>query len=176
MNLLETIQGRRSCRKYQKKAVDQKTIDQLLKATFTAPSSKNCRSTRFAVVRDRAVIEKIALMRSSGSAFVAEAPLAVVVMGDVTLTDLWRENCAISAATMMYAAQALGLGSCWVHVHGRPHDAENPGGKTAESYLRGVIEVPDKYGILCLVALGYPEGEMPPHKEVDDSDKVIYVG
>ncbi len=172
---IEMLQRRRSCRRFRPSAVEREKIDLLLRATLTAPSSKNCRSTRLAVIEDREMLEKISLMRSSGSAFVKDAPLAVVVMGDPALTDLWLDNCAISATTLQYAAESEGLGSCWVHVNERPHNEHHPEEGSAEEYLHTFLTVPRHFRILCVVALGYPAEEPRPRVVHDDADKVFFL-
>ncbi len=175
MNTLEAIDRRRSHRKFDGRPVERAKLDAILHATFTAPSAKNTRTTRLVVVQNRELLEKIAVMRNYGSAFLKDAPAAIVVMGDVTPTDLWRENCAISATILQLAAEELGLGACWVHVHGRPRDNENPGGETAEAYLRTIVDIPADCGVLCIVALGYSVDTPRPRPEADDSDKVTWL-
>jgi nitroreductase len=160
-------------RKFTAEKIDQKTIDSLIATTLTAPSSKNTRSTRIAYSDDKIVLAKVAAMRSTGSAFVKDAPLVFFIMGDESLADLWRENCAISATYLQLAAEDLGLGSCWVHVNGRPYSNDEPEGKTAEDYLRHEIPALAPYRILCAVAMGYPLAEPRPHEPRDDSDKII---
>ncbi len=175
MDFIEMLRARRSCRSFSDTPIERSILDRLLEATLTAPSSKNCRSSRLAVVDDRALLQRIAAMRSHGSQFLAEAPAAIVVMGDPALTDLWVDNCAISAVTLQYAAQSLGLGSCWVHVNGRAHNDDDPAQGTAEEYLKRFLSVPAEWRIHCIVALGHPDREARPRPEHDDSDKVIFL-
>ena len=175
MKFSELAAKRRSIRKFTTEKISQEIIDSLISTTLTAPSSKNTRSTRLAVSDDKLILAKIAAMRSSGSAFVKDAPLVFFIMADDSLTDLWRENCAISATFLQLAAEDLGLGSCWVHVNGRPYSNDEPEGKTAEDYLRHEIPALAPYRILCVVAVGYPAAEPRPHETRDDSDKIINI-
>lgn len=104
-------------------------------------------------------------MRDYGSAFLEHAPAVVLVEGDRTATDLWRENAAITATALLFAATDAGLASCWVHVNGRPCLKDQPDGAQAEDYLREFLPVPAEHGILCAVALGYSDFEpaaLPP--------------
>ncbi len=176
MTLTELLRKRRSVRRFDGRGVPRELLETLLAEALTAPSSKNTRSTRFMVVENRETLERISRMRDFGSAFIAEAPCAVAVLGDSSLTDLWVDNCAISATVLQLAAEEHGLGSCWVHVNGRPHRKEEPDGLSAEEYLRGFLPVPDGWRVLCFVVLGYPEKVPAPHSERDDSDKVIWLG
>lgn len=175
MTLSEILFRRRSVRKFTDRKVDRQTIDKILEATLTAPSSKNTRSSRFMVVDDPTMLERISQMRDSGSAFVKNAPMAVIVLGDTALTDLWVDNCAISATILQLAAEEQGLGSCWVHVNGRPRKKDAPDMGTAAEYLRKLLPIPASWSPLCVVALGYAADYPAPHAAGDDSDKVLFL-
>lgn len=175
MDFRELALSRRSVRKFADRKIGPELIRSLLDITFTAPSSKSLRTTRIAVTEDKAVLETISRMRSFGSSFVKDAPLAFFIMGDDSQTDLWRENSAISATVLQLAAVSLGLGSCWVHVNGRPHNEEQPDGKTAEEYLREHIPGLPAHQILCVVAVGYPLEPPKPHTIRDNDDKVTFI-
>lgn len=94
------------------------------------------------VVDDPALVARMADMRDYGSAFMKGAPLAIVVLGDTTKSDLWRENAAISATILQLACVDEGLASCWVHIDGRPRRKDEPGGETAAGYLRSFLPIP----------------------------------
>ena len=175
MTLSEILFRRRSVRKFTDRKVDRQTIDKILEASLTAPSSKNTRSSRFMVVDDPTMLERISQMRDSGSAFVKNAPMAVIVLGDTALTDLWVDNCAISATILQLAAEEQGLGSCWVHVNGRPRKKDAPDMGTAAEYLRKLLPIPASWSPLCVVALGYAADYPAPHTAGDDSDKVLFL-
>ena len=175
MTFRQLAAHRRSVRNFAERRVEDKVIAEILETTFTAPSSKNSRTTRIAVSSDKEILRTISLMRSSGSAFVKDAPMVFIIMGDDSQTDLWRENSSISATVLQYAAESLGLGSCWVHVNGRPHSEDDPGGLTAEEYLRKNIPALPNYRILCVIAAGYPAAEHTPRVPQDNSGKVFFI-
>ncbi len=125
------------------------------------------------VVENPDLLARIAEMRDFGSAFVKDAPLAIVVLGDTSATDLWVDNCAISATILQLAAVDEGLGSCWVHVNGRPRKREEPDGETATEWLREILPIPENWQPLCVIALGYPDGEINPLSEKNDLEQVI---
>jgi nitroreductase len=156
--------------------VPHELTDNLLRLTLaTAPSSKNTRSTRFMVVDDPAMLGRMSLMRDFGSSFLATAPCAVLVLGDAGATDLWVDNAAIAATILQLAAVEAGLGSCWVHVNGRPQRHEEPDGHTAEEHLREFLAIPAQWRPLCVIALGYPLEPAKPHAERDDNDKIVWM-
>ena len=156
MDFFEVIAKRHSVRKYADKPVEKELLDRIIAAAQTAPSSKNTRSSAFMVIEDKDTIAAVSEMRDRGSAFVKDAPAVIVVLGDETKTDLWVDNCAISATFIQLAATDSGLGSCWVHVNGRPRVSSDPDSGSAEDYLRELLGVKDGLRILCVISLGYP--------------------
>lgn len=191
--LTEILTERRSTRKFDGRVPSREDVRKLLDLAFMAPSSKNTRSTRFMVLDDAGTLAKVSEMRDSGSAFLADAPCAVMVLGD-TATDLWLDNAAISATVLQLAAQEAGMVSCWVHVNDRPRHsrpqtgADNllpgnllPGaeaidyGETAEDFLRTFLPVPAEWRPLCVVALGYTDEPARPRTVRDNAEKVLWV-
>ena len=155
MEFSEVIAKRHSVRKFTDAPVGRDLIDRMIAVAETAPSSKNTRSSAFMVIEDHDTIEAISGMRDRGSAFVKDAPVVIVVLGDETKTDLWVDNCAISATFLQLAATDLGLGSCWVHVNARPRVSSDPASGTAEEYLKELLGIKDGMRILCVIAAGF---------------------
>ncbi len=175
MDFKEIIEKRRSVRKFSERGVAREVVERILKATFTAPSSRNSRSTRIFVVENRDIIAQMAEMRDYGSAFMKNAPLAFVIAGDTTLTDLWTVNCSISATMLQLACVEEGLASCWVHVDGRPRLKDEPNGAQAIELLRTLLPLPESYEVLCVVAAGYSDFQPAALPEHDDMANVVWV-
>lgn len=175
MTFTELAAARRSTRRFEVREIAEETVNRILGTTFSAPSSRNCRSTRIAVTRDPRIMEIVGDMRVYGSDFVRNAPLAFFIMADPAESDLWRENCAISATMLQFAAQEQGLASCWVHVEGRLRDADEPSKGHAIDYLREHIPAIGGLSVLCVVAAGYPDESKRPHSLSLPEDKVIYL-
>ncbi|MBR3931892.1 MAG: nitroreductase family protein, partial [Tidjanibacter sp.] len=106
MDFFELVQSRRSLRKFSERRVESHTVEKILEAALTAPSSRSSRSTHFLVIENKDLIKHMSYMRDYGSAFMAEAPVVVLVMGDKRATDLWVDNAAISATFVQLAAEA----------------------------------------------------------------------
>lgn len=176
MEFREIIEKRRSIRKFSDRAVPREVVDRILGATLTAPSARNTRTTRLMVVDDPALVARMADMRDYGSAFLKGAPLAVVVLGDTTKSDLWRENAAIAATVLQLACVDEGLASCWVHVNGRPRRKDAPDGESAADYLRAFLPFPEGCEPLCVVAMGYSDFTPAPLPPADDRARVIRLG
>ena len=159
MDFLEVIEKRRSIRKYSDRPVEKEVLDAIVKVAQTAPSSRNCKSSAFMIIEDRDTLDALSQMRDSGSALLSGAPAAIVVMGDESKTDLWVDNCAISATFVQLAVTAMDLVSCWVHCKGRPRLKAEPDGASAEDYVKELLGIKDGLRPYCVVAIGYPTEE-----------------
>ncbi len=157
MELKEILATRRSVRKYLDRTVEREKLQRIAEMALTAPSSRNTRSSRLWIVTDKRELEIISEMRDYGAAFVKNAPAAILVLGDKRVTDLWLDNCAITATTLQLAVVDEGLASCWVHVNDRPVKKDEPDGEKADDFLREKLGIGREYGILCAIALGYSD-------------------
>ena len=173
MEFKELIEKRRSIRKFSDRAVPRETVDRILRETLTAPSASNTLTTRLMVVDDPALVARMAEMRDYGSAFLKGAPLTVLVLGDTSASDLWRENAAISATVLQLACVDEGLASCWVHINGRPRRKDEPGGEPAAGSLRSFLPIPADCQPLCAVAAGYSDFTPAPLPGSDDDARII---
>ena len=173
MDFREVINKRRSVRKFSLTVPSREVLLDIVRDALTAPSSRNMHTTRFMIVDDRETIDKIAEMRDYGSGFMTGATAAIVVMGDTTKTDLWRENCAISATMLQLSIVDHGLASCWVHVGGRPRLQNEPQGEQAEEYLRTFLPIPKECGVVCAVALGYSGYDGQRAKPIANNDGMV---
>ena len=159
MDFLEVIEKRHSVRKYSDRPVEKELLDAIVRVAETAPSSRNSRSSAFMIIEDKDTLEALSQMRDYGSALLKGAPAAIVVMGDESKTDLWVDNCAISATFVQLAVTAMDLVSCWVHVNGRPCLKAEPEGAKAEDYVRNLLGIKEGLRPYCVVAIGYPVEE-----------------
>ena len=174
MELKEVLKTRRSVRRFSPTEVSREILLNIVNQALTAPSSRNMRTTRFIIVDDKPTLEKLSKMRDYGSEFMKDATAAIIVAADTTKTDLWRENCAISATILQLAVVDAGLASCWVHICGRPRLKENPEGEQAEEYIRTFIDIPADWSLECAIALGYSDYTPKPLPEHDDSGSIIW--
>lgn len=157
MDFLEVIEKRHSVRKYADRPVERELLDAIVGMAQTAPSSRNSRSTSFVIVEDRDTLDALSQMRDYGSGLLTGAQAAIVILGDTSKTDLWVDNCAISATFVQLAVTSMELVSCWVHINGRPRLKAEPEGEGAVEYVRELLGIRDELVPYCAIAIGYPE-------------------
>lgn len=151
----DLLRARRSIRKFQNKAVEKEKADLILKSALLAPSSRAIRPWEFIAVTDRELLGKLSRCKEQGSGFLAGAPLGIVVIADPEVCDVWVEDASIASIIIQLSAQSLGLSSCWIQVRERFYK----GTIKAEDYIKGALGIPGKYGVECIVAIGYPAEE-----------------
>ena len=157
----ELVKTRRSHRKFSSEEIAPEAVQLIMRAALMSPTSKSQRAWQFVIVDDKTDIEKLADAKNLGSQFMKGAPLAVVVLGDPMQNDCWVEDGSIAAISMQYQAEELGLGSCWVQMRGRGLDDGTP----ADEVIRGILDIPANYNVLCVVAFGHYIDERKPQNE-----------
>ena len=150
--VLDLLRKRRSIRQFLPHSVERDKIEALIEAAVRTPTSRGRNPWEFIVVNDQKLLEKLGNAKQHGSAFLADTPLAIVVAADTDKSDVWTEDCSIAAIVIQLTAEELGLGSCWVQVRLRPHDATS----SAESYVKELLGLPDTHAVECIVGIGYP--------------------
>lgn len=159
----ELVISRRSHRRFETEEISGSDVEMILNAALLSPSSKNRRDWHFVVVDDKMLLEKLSDAKEQGGHFLKDAPLAVVVMGNPMVNDCWIEDCSIASMSMQWQAEELGLGSCWIQIRGRGLND----GTTADEVVKGVLNIPDNYSVLSIIAIGHKVKELHQH-DLDD--------
>ena len=157
----ELMRLRRSMRKFTDEEVAAEDVAQLLKSALMSPSSKGKHAWHFVVVDDKAMLEKLALCKAQGADFLAGAPLAVVVVGDPEASDVWIEDASVASTVLLYQAEDLGLGACWIQVRERYTDEGEP----ADNIVRYLLGIPEPLRVVSIVAIGHKCMERKPFNE-----------
>lgn len=168
---LSLIQKRRSIRRYLDKPVESEKVDRLIEAALRAPSSRGFNPWEFVVVTDSILLEKLSKAKPHGASFLKDASLGIVVCADPEKCDVWIEDASIASIFIHLAAESMGLGSCWIQIRKRMHDQT----KTAEQYIRELLNIPQNFNVESMIAIGYPAEKKSPHPKEDlQYDKVYY--
>lgn len=164
------VEKRRSIRKFKSIPVEQEKVDRIIEAALRSPSSRGFNPWRFIVVDQPELLEKLSRAKPHGASFLKGAPLGIVICADEKRTDVWVEDASIATIFIQLAAQAVGIGSCWIQIRKREHDEL----MTAESYIRSIFDIPENFRVESMVALGYPDEERVPHsKDSLEMEKVF---
>ena len=164
--MLDLLKTRRSIRRYQDRQVEDDKINSILKAALMAPSSRSRSPWEFIVVTDKEKLIELSHCRETSSAFIANAPVAIVIAADPNACDVWIEDCSIAAIIMQLSAHSLHLGSCWIQVRER-FTKQN---EKAADYIKDLLGIPNHYQVECMIAIGYPAEEKAPF---DDKDLML---
>ena len=115
--MIELLRTRRSVRRYKPLPLSAAARAILEEAALRSPTSRNREVWEFVFVDDPVLLKGLAAAKPHGGAFVGDAPLAVVVCGDETRSDVWVEDCSIACILLQVTAHDLGLGSGLVGNH-----------------------------------------------------------
>ncbi|KAA6342408.1 FMN reductase (NADPH) [termite gut metagenome] len=157
----DLIIKRRSTRKFTGEALSQDQVVALLKAALMSPSSKRNNSWQFIAIEDKELLKALAGCKEQGVAFMVDAALAVVVLADPSVSDVWIEDASIASVIMQLQAEDLGLGSCWVQIRERQTASEEP----ASEYIRRLLNIPLPLQVLSVIAVGHKAAERKPFNE-----------
>lgn len=159
----DLIQKRRTTRRFTKEELSQDDVVVLLKAALMSPSSKKVNDWQFVIVDDKELLRQLSQCKEHGSESIASAPLAIVVLGNPLLSDVWIENAAIASLMIQLQAEDLGLGSCWVQVRER----YSANGTPADEIVRSLLDIPQMLQVLSIIAVGHKIVERKPFNDVD---------
>lgn len=185
--LIEKMITRHAIRRYQRRQLEEATLEQILQAGLHAPSAGNNQRTRIVVCQDEEINETLGRLSrdaqfkdanpgNSVSPVSADQPS---IKDDLSLKSSFYqaptvltifspqmkytyEDVGMAAQNIQLAAHFLGVGSCYV---GRTDEV------FATKYGRKMREewgIPDEYLAVGNVILGYLEGPEPPAKPRKD--------
>jgi nitroreductase len=156
--MIDLLRSRRSIRRYKAKDIEPEKVELLKEAALRSPTSRGINPWRFFFIRDRKTLEELSRAKESGSSFLKDARLGVVVCAKESESDVWIEDCSIASIIMHLTAHSLGLGSGWIQIRNRMHNAS----KTSEEYVREVLGLPEDLRVESIIAFGYPDETKPP--------------
>ena len=144
MEVYDAIMARRSVRAYEDKPIPDDILLKVLEAGRAAPSAINAQPWHFIVVKDASKRE--VLSKRMFTRFLAESPVVIVGCGERD-KRYHMVDVSIAMQQMVLTATAMGLGTCWV-------------GDFDDKVVCGLLKIPEKYNIVCLLAMGYPRDKL----------------
>lgn len=154
-NFNKLLIQRRSIRKFDENLLESEETEQILQAALLSPTSKNSRSWQFVVVENKETLERLSHCKPSSANFISSSAMAVVVLANPLLSDVWIEDASIASIAMQLQAEDLGIGSCWVQVRKREYTENIP----SADYVRDILNIPMPYEVLSIIAFGKKQKE-----------------
>jgi len=156
--MLDILRNRRSIRSYKDQEIEPELIEQLKEAAVRSPSSRGINPWRFLFITDKTKLKELSRAKESGSGFLKDARMGVVVLAAEEESDVWIEDCSIASIILQLTGQSLGLGSCWIQIRNRMHNSL----QSSEDYVKGVLHLAKNIRVECMIAFGYPNEKKEP--------------
>ena len=154
MEVFEAIQNRHSARSYLPDKVQSEKLVKILQAARLAPSAGNIQPWHFIIITDQQMRKK--LSKGRYAKFLVESPIVIVGCGDRLASPNWHiVDTTIAMQNMVLTATSEGLSTCWI-------------GSFNEGQVKGLLEIPERFRVVALLALGYRREAM------DLSGKVLH--
>lgn len=163
--VLDVLKSRRAIRKFRPEQITAEELNVVLQCGIYAPTACGRQSPVVIAVQDSEAVAKVAALNAKFTAsqnnpyYGAPTILLVLYDPDLALSEETAVlDCAAVCTNMLNAAEAAGLGSCWIH---RCHDMfECAEGK---ALLRQWGLKDTLHGVASM-ALGYADGDKPTPK------------
>jgi len=169
--VMENIMTRRSVKKFLKGDVSDDDMINLLDAARHAPSAGNKQPWEFIVVRDPKMKALLA-EAAENQKWLLDAPVIIIACENVKLagsrfgergTKLYGiQGVAAAIENLLLAANALGLGSCWV-------------GSFSEVKVASAFRCPEHVRPCALIAVGWP-AEAPEKTARHEASDFVHFG
>jgi nitroreductase len=170
MTVYEGILKRRSIRRFKNKAVPYEALEKCIDAGRLAPSGRNQQVCEYIVINDARVLPGVfeniggsAKMPSEkGGPSPAQTPKAYTLIlanktleGDANRRRITLYDVGMAAENIILTALEQGIGACPILMFN-------------EKDLKLILEIPDEYDIVLVIAMGYPD-ESPVADVATDS-------
>jgi len=169
MDVWQAIRGRRSIRRFKQEPISKVLLVELVEAGRCAPSAANRQPLEFIIVNSEEQRSRIfaqlawaAYVRPRRDPPAGKQPVAyiiVLVNRKRALAKFGSVDAAAAIENILLAAQGNRIGSCWL-------------GSINRDKIRQILNIPDKYDIDSVVALGYPDEQ--PIMEDCKGDSIEY--
>ena len=155
---LNNLKTRRSIRSYQPEQVDKALLEQVLEAGTYAPTGGGRQTPVIVAVQDPDTVKQLSRMNAAVNGAKTDpfygAPTVLVMLAERARGTFLLDGAAV-ITTLLNAAHALGLGSCWINRAKEMFESQEGKALLKQWGIEGDFE-----GI-GIVTLGYPKGEAP---------------
>ena len=170
---LKVLEERRSCRAYKPEQITEEELQAVLKAGTYAPTGMGRQSPIIVAVQDKEIIaalskQNAAIMGKPDMDPFYGAPTVLIVLANKQFPTWFYDGCCVMD-NLLNAAEAVGLGSCWIHRAREVFDSEEGKALLKKWGIEG-----DYIGVGHCI-LGYPADGAVPQAKPRKDDYVVYV-
>ena len=155
---LNNLMTRRSIRSYQPKQVEKELLEQVLQAGIYAPTGGGRQTPVIIAVQDEKTVQQLSRMNAAVMGTKSDpfygAPTVLVVLAERSRGTYLLDGASV-ITTLLNAAHAVGLGSCWIHRAKEEFESEEGKALLKQWGIEGDFE-----GVGHVI-LGYPAGDAP---------------
>lgn len=175
---LNNIRNRRSTRVFLPQQLKNEELQAIIDAGIYAPSATNKQPWHFTVVQNKEIIDRLnhdfkEMAKKSDNAYVKKvgenekfhvfynSPTVILISGDAS-NNYAAVDCAAATENMLIAAEAMGIGSCWIGFIAYLLNSEE-----GKEYIKE-LGIPEGYKQIHAIALGYKKFNLtkaPERKE-----------
>jgi nitroreductase len=157
LEIPEAILKRKSIRSFVQRDVSEEEVEVLIKAAIQAPSGGNMQPWGFVAVRDNDIKEQL-VEASHGQAFIATAPVVIIVCTDPARTApkygergttlYCIQDTAAAVENILITSAHNGLGACWI-------------GAFDEGMAAEALGLPEDIRPVAMIPVGYSAQDPP---------------
>jgi nitroreductase len=140
---IQAMQQRRSIRTYASGPVDRAIIEEIVDCARLAPTAMNEQPWEFLVVTEKSSLVRIPPLLGHAE-FIANAAFCVLVLARQSSCAV--EDCCAATENLLLAAEAHGLGACWVAGAPQPYAPA----------VAKAFGAPDTLALISIVSVGHP--------------------
>jgi nitroreductase len=168
MNVYEAILKRRTIRKFKQEELHTDTLKKFVNAARLAPQAANIQPLKYVIVNEKPLTDELfkacswaGYIKPLGNPAEGERPTAyIIVLVDAKIKKASYDlDAGAAIENILLTALEDGIGTCWL-------------GAINRDKIRHIMNIPEKYIIQDMVALGYPaEDPVTDDAGVEDSIK-----
>ena len=145
MEVFDAVRTLLAVRKYADQPIAPDITRRIVEAGYLTGSSMNQQPWHFIVVDDRATLQQLGALASSGG-YTAGAAMAVVVCIEAA-SQFGESDASRAIQSMVLTAWSEGIGSNWVGWYGL-------------NGVKPLLDIPDGLEVLAIVPFGYPADDI----------------
>jgi nitroreductase len=180
---LNIILNRRSIRAYKQEQIKEEELQTIIEAGKFAPSANNEQCWHFTIIQNKDILIRInnacreIMMKSPNKMFAERAksedfsvfynaPTLFIISADEKAVAPQVDS-ALAMQNAFLAAEALGIGSCWIHAVVNFLNSE------AGKALKQELQIPEGFTVYASSAFGYKAMEASPAPRKEGTVTII---